>query len=320
MKKLLLVTAALNVVPASAFADETLKIRTVMHVTAAQQQDVGDVAGHVLALSRFEGLASFPDGTVGPTYFVTAADMAKGVGTVNPLYYNVTAADGSALWLKVSLTGKPNGSRVAFSGPMTVIGGTGKFAGAKGDGVFTGERLTAETARSVGAPAYNDLVINLKAQGSQTPPQPIAVSSNANGGETLKWRHVQHAASFVSQNVDDVKGHMMSVYRIPGMAFLPDGSTGTSMVVGASDLVNGSGPLNGYYSLTLKDGSVLWLKFTGTTETKGVNDVPRKGTAIVIGGTGKFAGAKGEGTWDGNGTNVGPDVISYIDNVINVRK
>jgi hypothetical protein len=157
--KRLLITVALWSIPAAAFADETLKIRTMLHTTDLQTQEIGDAPGHVLVLGRFEGLASFPDGSVGQTYFTTVADITNSCNTVDPLYYNITAPDGSALWLKVKLTGKPNSNRVAFSGPMTVMGGTGKYQGAKGEGTFTGERLTS---LKVGAEVYNDLVINLK--------------------------------------------------------------------------------------------------------------------------------------------------------------
>jgi hypothetical protein len=45
-----------------------------------------------------------------------------------------------------------------------------------------------------------------------------------------------------------------------------------------------------------------------------------KGTAIVIGGKGRYAGAKGEGTFEGEMVNPGPEGIQYIDNVTNIKK
>jgi hypothetical protein len=140
----------------------------------------------------------------------------------------------------------------------------------------------------------------------------------AKADETIKWRHVQHVASFQTQQVGDVNGHTLNIYRTPGMAFFPDGSTGTTLVIGTSDVINGSGALNGYYTLNFNDGSELWLKYTGTIKVD--SKAQRKGTAIVIGGKGRYAGAKGEGTWEGDGTPAGPDAISYIDNVINIKK
>src|SRR5215475_744495 len=69
---LTLTTMALLCLGASSYAraDETLKFRTIVHATSVQSQDVGDVDGHLISVGRFSGLASFPDGTVGTTYFV----------------------------------------------------------------------------------------------------------------------------------------------------------------------------------------------------------------------------------------------------------
>jgi hypothetical protein len=44
-------------------------------------------------------------------------------------------------------------------GNVTVLGGKGRFEGAKGDGTSTGTRLTALT---VGADLYLDYTINIK--------------------------------------------------------------------------------------------------------------------------------------------------------------
>jgi len=48
--------------------------------------------------------------------------------------------------------------------------------------------------------------------------------------------------------------------------------------------------------------------------------------ALVVGGKGRFAGAKGDGTWDTNATTVvanpaaNTDSINYVDAVINIEK
>jgi hypothetical protein len=144
----------------------------------------------------------------------------------------------------------------------------------------------------------------------------LAIPANAYGDETLKWRHVQHATTFQTVEVGDTKGHVLNVYRLPGLATFPDGSIGSTAVIGESDVTNGGGAINGYMVLKTKDGSELWLKYTGSITADGV----RKGTEFVIGGTGKYQGVKGEGTFEGNGTQIGPDLISYIDNVITIKK
>jgi hypothetical protein len=143
-----------------------------------------------------------------------------------------------------------------------------------------------------------------------------ALSTSAFADETVKWRHVQHIGSLQTEQVDDVTGHSLYVYQTPGIAFFPDGSTGSTLVIGTSDLTDGSGAINGYYTVNFPDGSALWLRYAGTVTANG-KSFPRKGTSIVIGGKGRYAGARGEGTFEGDGTPaITPTTISYIDNVI----
>jgi hypothetical protein len=142
----------------NARADETLKFRVILHGTSVQSQDVGDVDGHVAGVGRFSGLASFPDGTVGTSYFVAATDYVKGAGAFS-VYENLTLDDGSVLWFKYAGTATVEGTKTLFKGTITVLGGKGRFEGAKGDGTGAGARLTP---LAVGADLYNDLVINVK--------------------------------------------------------------------------------------------------------------------------------------------------------------
>jgi hypothetical protein len=51
----------------NARADETLKYRSVTHVTNVQTIDAGDVDGYLLGVNRQSGIASFPDGSVATT-------------------------------------------------------------------------------------------------------------------------------------------------------------------------------------------------------------------------------------------------------------
>jgi hypothetical protein len=142
----------------SAQADETLKFRATMHATSVQSQDIGDVDGHAASLGRFSGLATFPDGTVGTTYFVAATDYTKGAGTFS-VYQTLTLNDGSVLWFKNTGTATVEGTTSLFKGTVTVLGGKGRFEGAKGDGTISGARLVP---LATGADLYNDLVINVK--------------------------------------------------------------------------------------------------------------------------------------------------------------
>jgi hypothetical protein len=159
-RNLLSFTAAslIGILSASnALADEVLKFRSIMHATSVQSQDIGDIDGHAALLARFSGLASFPDGSVGTTYFISANDYTKGAGTFS-LYNNLTLKDGSVLWYKTNGTTTVDGTTSLFKGTVIVLGGKGKFEGSKGDGTVTGARLVPLAA---GADLYNDLVINL---------------------------------------------------------------------------------------------------------------------------------------------------------------
>jgi hypothetical protein len=143
---------------AAAKADETLKYRAVMHGVSVQPQEVGDVEGHALTLVRFSGITEFPDGTTGTGYFVGFADYTRGAGK-GFTYTNLTLEDGSVLWFTQDQKTSVSGTKSIFEGTVTVIGGKGRFAGAKGDGTFTGARTVPLAA---GADLYFDYVINVR--------------------------------------------------------------------------------------------------------------------------------------------------------------
>ena len=158
---LALATMTLLCLGASSYAraDETLKFRATAHATSVQSQDVGDVDGHLISVGRFSGLASFPDGTVGTTYFVFVTDYIKGSGTFTT-HNNLTLNDGSVLWYKLNGTTKVDEQTISRSqGTVTVLGGTGKYQGAKGDGTITGVRVPG---LATGVNRYDDFVINVK--------------------------------------------------------------------------------------------------------------------------------------------------------------
>jgi len=69
---------------------------------------------------------------------------------------------------------------------------------------------------------------------------------------------------------------------------------------GQSDLVAGSGTVSGYAVRTHKNGDKTYYKYQGkltTVAEGGTTYTIGEGTVDLIGGTGKFANAKGSGTW-----------------------
>ena len=68
---------------------------------------------------------------------------------------------------------------------------------------------------------------------------------------------------------------------------------------GTSDLVNGSGPQSGYWCNTHANGDRDWGTFEGKITTSG-QQVSMEGTYKWTGGTGKFKGITGGGTYKGH--------------------
>jgi hypothetical protein len=162
LRRTTIILAAVAVVGSGVFrpahADENLELRAVMHATAVETQEVGDVDGHVVGVARFSGLASFQDGSTATAYLVVTIDYVKGAGT-NAGYSNLTFDDGSVLWYKTAGTATVQGTRTIFRGTIAVLGGKGRFAGAKGDGGFNGARVVPFAA---GADLFLDQMISVK--------------------------------------------------------------------------------------------------------------------------------------------------------------
>jgi hypothetical protein len=64
MRSALLATAVLSVIATSASADETLKYRTINHITSFQSQPISDADGHLMGVVHADGIATFADGSV----------------------------------------------------------------------------------------------------------------------------------------------------------------------------------------------------------------------------------------------------------------
>jgi hypothetical protein len=123
----------------------------------------------------------------------------------------------------------------------------------------------------------------------------------AKADETLKFRVVEYVASIQTQQVGDVNGHTQGFIRYPGVASFPDGSAAKTLVFATFDGVGGpggGGTTGGYGNMILRDGSELWWKWTGTYKIDSTQNLSAGGTFIVTSGKGRYAGAKGDGTWE----------------------
>ena len=113
-------------------------------------------------------------------------------------------------------------------------------------------------------------------------------------------RRVQGTAQVTSVEVGDVPGHVVGVVEFKGLTFFADGEIATHTNPATFDLTDGSGPHQGYVVHHFDDGSTSIERYEG--EARLSADGKRtviEGTFECIGGTGRFAGLKGEGTYRG---------------------
>ena len=113
-------------------------------------------------------------------------------------------------------------------------------------------------------------------------------------------RRVQGTAEITTVEVGDVPGHVVGVVEFKGLTFFADGEIATHSNPATFDLTNGSGPHRGYVVHYFDDGSTSIEHYQG--EAKLSADGKRttvSGTFQCIGGTGRFAGLKGKGTYRG---------------------
>ncbi|MBP2668423.1 MAG: hypothetical protein H6Q80_625 [Deltaproteobacteria bacterium] len=127
--------------------------------------------------------------------------------------------------------------------------------------------------------------------------------------EEVAYRSVYHVQKGEMIEVGDVPGHFVGFSETPGIIFMTkgpaSGEIGTRKAIAYYDTVKGKGPLTGYLTYTFPDGSIMRTKAIGMfTPVDGGKRSALEGTWECIGGTGRFEGMKGKGTWKGE--RVGP--------------
>jgi hypothetical protein len=135
--------------------------------------------------------------------------------------------------------------------------------------------------------------------------------------ETVKCRSSQHVVKAEVIQVGDVLGHVIGVAEIRGLAFYENGEIAAVLNTSMFDYVNGNGPHQNYTVHTFEDGSIIVIKNQGTTTADPGGKVTwHKGTFTYIGGTGRFAGIQGSGSYTGK--RVGPPTAGsemYADSI-----
>ena len=128
----------------------------------------------------------------------------------------------------------------------------------------------------------------------------LLVPALAQAQDLGNGRRVQGTASVTTVKVGDVPGHVVGVVEFKGLTFFADGEIATHTNPATFDLTNGSGPHQGYVVHYFDDGSTSVERYQGEAKLSadGKKTVV-KGTFECVGGTGRFAGLAGEGTYRG---------------------
>jgi hypothetical protein len=126
-------------------------------------------------------------------------------------------------------------------------------------------------------------------------------------GDKVKAHATSVNTKFEKLDVGDVEGHFIAVYEAKQIWI--DDDTGEKSIAishGTIDMnaKTGEGEINGYSVRTYPNGEKWFSKYTGKPAGKGLS----KGTYEYIGGTGKYEGLSGGGTWESQ--SMGPG-ISY---------
>lgn len=117
---------------AGALADEhELKFRLVTYRIDLKVVEVPNAENHLLGTGNFKGVAVFEDGEIADKTFVYSFDESDGVGTGHG-YSTYTFLDGSSI--SARFDDKTDGN--ISNGEYTVLGGTGRYDGAKGTGWY----------------------------------------------------------------------------------------------------------------------------------------------------------------------------------------
>ena len=133
--------------------------------------------------------------------------------------------------------------------------------------------------------------------------------------EDISGRIVQHTVKVDMVKMSDVPGHVTGTSQNVGLVFFTNGEIATTRSTSTFDLVNGKGTITVNRVHNYQDGSTRLIKATGNAAPlDGGKKVAYEGTYEWTGGTGRFNGMMGKGTYKGERLG-SPDTGSdtYID-------
>jgi hypothetical protein len=127
------------------------------------------------------------------------------------------------------------------------------------------------------------------------PAVPVLAAEDVGSG-----RRVQSVTRTEAVPVGDVEGHVQGVVAFGGLTFFASGEIATHTNVATFDLTDGSGTHAGYVVHRFEDGATALERYEGRAEAKdGGATTLVEGSFECTGGTGRFAGLAGKGTYRG---------------------
>jgi len=133
----------------------------------------------------------------------------------------------------------------------------------------------------------------------------MTVGNPATAGERKAVSYTSRIGPVVSRSVAPTgikPGHELAQVVRQDMTISndPDWNEAAVLNYGHTDMAGGAGTVSGYAVRTHKSGDKSFVSFRGTLRTVedgGKKDLVGEGTVELTGGTGKFANARGSGTW-----------------------
>lgn len=113
-------------------------------------------------------------------------------------------------------------------------------------------------------------------------------------------RLVLYATSFQSIPVGDVEGHIIFLFEAKGIGFWEPWGAALLKNSATGDRTKGLGPAESYEIYTFPGGSTITTKSKGEATSAGTGKTGTgggEGTWTFLGGTGKFQGIQGGGTF-----------------------
>ena len=130
----------------------------------------------------------------------------------------------------------------------------------------------------------------------------LLLSTTQAAAETMKGRMVVVITRLDYIEVGEVEGYplLIGLYEAKGLASFENGEIAICKGSAHFDIVEGP---RGFIVYTFEDGSTQWIKYQGPPNVPGEGAVVpfeiTKGTFEYIGGTGRFEGIRGKGSYIG---------------------